>query len=70
MKGNAYIAVPSTTSIITHPTILGYFYLLVKISVTLLATEPPIECPTITIFLSWNRSITCFNTYIVYATNA
>ena len=43
MKGKASIAVPSTTSMMIDPTILGSFYLLVRISVTLAQTEPPNE---------------------------
>lgn len=69
MKGNASIAVPSTTSIIIHPTILYCFSLLVRISVTLQATDPPMECPMITTFFSWKRSINCFKTSIVSVTN-
>lgn len=68
INGNAYMAVPSTTSIIIQPTILGYFSLLVNISVTLHATDPPIECPIMTIFLSLYLSIICFNTSIVSVT--
>ena len=68
MKGKASIAVPSTTSIIIDPTILGYFYLFVKISVTLAQTEPPNECPTSTTFLSWYLFMIYFKIYIVSVT--
>ena len=69
MNGNAYIAVPSTTSMTIQPTILGYFYLFVNMSVILQQIEPPNECPTIITFLSLYLSITCFKTSIVYKHN-
>ena len=69
MKGKASIAVPSTTSITTEPTILGYFSTLVRISVTRTDTEPPIECPISTTFLSGYLAIICLRTSIVSFTN-
>lgn len=62
------MAVPSTTSMMMQPTIRGYFYLLVRVSVILHATDPPIEWPIMTTFLSWYLSMSCFSTYIVYET--
>ena len=61
IKGNASRAVPSTTSIITHPTNRYYFSVFVRTSVTLAATDPPNECPIITQFLSGNLCKICLN---------
>lgn len=65
IKGKASIAVPSTTSIITEPTILFYFSPFDNISVTLAHTDPPIEWPTKITFLSGYLFITSFKTYTV-----
>ena len=68
MKGKASIAVPSTTSIIIIPTILGYFYWFVRISVTLAQTDPPIECPMRITFFVGCLCIIFFNISIVSLT--
>ena len=62
MKGRASIAVPSTTSITIHPTILSFFSTLVRISTIRHAIEPPKEWPTTTTFLSGNFWSSCFKT--------
>ena len=59
------MAVPSTTSMIIAPTILVYFSTFVITSTTLAQTDPPIECPIITTFLSGCLCITSFSTSTV-----
>lgn len=67
IKGSAYNAVPSTTSITKHPATLSSFSTFVKVWTTLQAIDPPRLWPTITTFLSGNISITAFSVAVVKA---
>lgn len=60
MKGRAYMAVPSTTSMTTQPTILSIFSTLVSVSTTLQAIDPPSECPTTMMFCYEKRCMISF----------
>jgi hypothetical protein len=61
------MAVPSTTSMTTHPTILSSFSVLVRVSTTLQAIDPPSECPTTITFCYEKRCSSYFNASIVSA---
>jgi hypothetical protein len=65
MKGRASMAVPSTTSMTTHPTMRYSFYRLVSASTILQAMEPPRECPTTTRFFSGKRCSNSLSTSMV-----